>query len=87
MDNQSWDKAKLEEWKNFWDSEMGQEAIKRMQYLREQQINNSMTQSDTGMIAAFVGRAAGIEMVLQDIDGGFNALKQMEKEEEKDKKK
>ena len=87
MDNQSWDKAKLEEWKNFWDSEMGQEAIKRMQYLREQQINNSMTQSDTGMIAAFVGRAAGIEMVLQDIDGGFNALKELEKEEEKDKKK
>lgn len=87
MDNQSWDKAKLEEWKNFWNSEMGQEAIKRMKYLREQQINNSMTQSDTGMIAAFVGRAAGIEMVLQDIDGGFNALKQMEKEEEKGKKK
>lgn len=89
MDNQkseAWDKAKLEEWEKFWNSEMGQEAQKKMKQIKEGLINESMTQAAPEAVAAYVGRAAGIEMILEDIKGGFEALKKMKEEEEKGSK-
>ena len=32
--NKAWDKAKLSEWKKFWESEMGVEALKKMDILK-----------------------------------------------------
>ena len=85
MDNQAWDTSKLKEWKKFWESEMGQEALNKMRKIKEQCINDSMTQADPNFISAYIGRAAGIELVLQDIQAGIAALEQR-KEEEKAKK-
>ena len=88
MDNQPWDKAKLKEWKEFWDSEMGQEAIKKMTNLKNQCFDFALGQSDPNGIAFYIGRAGGIDLILQDIEAGFKALEEMGKEDEqkKDKK-
>ena len=85
MDNQPWDKTKLEEWKKFWDSEMGQEALKKMRNLKDQCLNLSMQPTDPNVAAYYVGRAGGIDLVLQDIQAGFNALEELGKEEKGDK--
>ena len=78
MDNKAWDKPKLQEWKKFWESEMGQEALAKMRAIKEQCSNDSMGQANPDMIAAYVGRAAGIELVLQDIQVGINAANEKE---------
>ena len=85
MDNQPWDKARLEEWKKFWESEMGQESLKKMQAIKDQWMNEALGQSDPNVIAACVGRAAGVEIIMQDIKAGFDALERMGKEAEKKK--
>ena len=86
MDNQPRDRAKCEEWAKFWESEMGQEAIARMESIRDQKIKESMGQADAALVAAFVGRAAGIEMILQDIQAGFDMLARYKEQEEKEGK-
>ena len=83
MDKQAWDKAKLEEWKKFWESEMGQEAIAKMQAIKENMLSNAMGQLNPDAIAACVGRAAGIDLILQDIEDGFIALGNAGKEDKK----
>ena len=80
MDNKPWDKAKLEEWKKFWESEMGQEALSKMRQIKDQCLHDSMMQSDPNFISAYVGRAAGIELVLQDIQVGINAAERKEEQ-------
>ena len=87
MDNQPWDKAKLEEWKKFWESEMGREAIKKMCQIKDQLLNEALGQADPNTVAAYIGRAAGVEMILQDIEAGFTALEELGKEDEKNSKK
>ena len=81
MDNQPWDKAKLEEWKKFWESGMGEEALKKMNAIKDQMTMEAMKQGDSNAVMAYIGRAAGIEMVIEDIQAGFEALKKLEEEE------
>ena len=86
MDNQPWDKAKLEEWKRFWESEMGKEAIKKIQSIKEQCLSYAMQQADPNSVTFYVGRAGGADLVLQDIQAGFDALEALGKEEKAAKK-
>lgn len=86
MNNEGpWNKTKLEEWKKFWDSEMGQEALKKMNNLKQQCLNLAMQPTDPNTVNFYTGRAAGIDVVLQDIQAGFDALAK-EKEKEKEDK-
>lgn len=83
MDNEeskAWDKQKLQEWKKFWESEMGQEAIKKMRAIKEQCLGDAMGEADPNLVAAYVGRAAGVELILQDIQAGITALEMREEE-------
>lgn len=82
--NKVWDKAKLSEWKKFWESEMGIEALKKMDILKKNCLEKAMGVADNETIAGFVARAAGIELVVQDILTGVEAAN---KALEKDKKK
>ena len=84
MNNQSWDKAKLEEWKKFWESEMGKEALAKMKALKEQCLNVALNPTDPNVIAFYVGRAGGIELVIQDIQAGIRAAEEAKKEQEKE---
>ena len=83
----AWDKAKLEEWKKFWDSEMGQEALKKMEFLKNDILERALAPAQTEAVTYYVGRAAGVDLVIQDIKAGFDALKELEKEENKKAKK
>ena len=88
MDNQSWDKwpkAKIEEWTKFWTSEMGQEALARIKAIKQMQLDLAMTQGDPNLAAAYVGRAAGAEMILADIESGINAYESLKRKEGKAK--
>ena len=90
MDNQSWDKwpkAKVEEWTKFWSSEMGKETLERINAIKQMQIDNAMTQGDPNLVAASIGRAAGIEMILADIQAGFNTFEELTGKEGKAKDK
>lgn len=84
--NKPWDKAKLSEWKKFWESEMGVEALKKMETLKNNCIEQAMGTASNEAIAGFVARAAGIELVMQDILTGIQiADKELEKEGRKKK--
>ena len=88
MDKQSWDKwpaEKVAEWQKFWKSETGKEAINRIMAIKQMQIDNSMTQGDPNLIAAYIGRAAGIEMILFDIQAGIKAAEELKDKEVKGK--
>lgn len=74
MDNKAWDKPKLQEWKKFWESEMGQEAIAKMNYIKGLCLSHALEETAPDAIAFFVGRAGGVDLVLQDIQAGINAL-------------
>ena len=87
MDNQSWDKAKLADWKRMWESEMGKEAIAKFQSIREYFIDSCLGQTNPNVITALVGRAAGVDAVLQDIQIGIDAANEAAKKEGKATKK
>lgn len=83
-----WDKEKLLEWQKFWDSEMGKEALKKMESLKQQCLTLALQVNNPDAVNFYVGRAGGIDLVLQDINAGFNALKELiEKEDKKTAKK
>ena len=79
MDSQPWDKAKLEEWKNFWESEMGKVAISKMENLKAQCLDASMKTDDLDRMSYYVGRAGGAEMILEDIRAGIRAATEAKK--------
>ena len=85
MENKPWDKAKLEEWKKFWESDMGKEAIDKMQRLKNQCFELSMQPTDPNAVAYYIGRAGGIDLVLQDIQAGITALEEFGKEDKQKK--
>lgn len=87
MNNQPWDKAKLEEWKKFWNSEMGQEAINKMQTLKDTCLRFALEATVPDQVNFYVGRAGGIDLVLTDIDAGFRALDELKEKEAKPKAK
>lgn len=84
--NKAWDKAKLSEWKKFWESEMGVEALKKMDILKNNCLEQAMGTASNETIAGFVARAAGIELVIQDILTGIQVANEaLEKEGSKKK--
>lgn len=87
MQNQSWDNAKLAEWKKHWESEMGKEAIAKIKQLKEMALDLAIQQSNTEAITYYVGRAAGIDLVLTDIQTGITAAEEAAKEDQEKAKK
>lgn len=85
-ESQAWGIDKLSEWKSFWDSEMGKEAINKMLTLKTQCLELAMQPADPNAVNFYVGRAGGIDLVLQDIQAGFDSLEQLKEKEGKGKK-
>lgn len=83
MDNQSWDRAKLADWKVFWESEVGQEYLAKLEEVKQMIFVNIMNNSDKEALANLAGRAAGIEIIIQDIRQGMLTANEDEKEDEK----
>lgn len=86
MDNQSWDKAKIADWKRFWESDLGCDYLAKLEEIKESIFMGIMNNADKDMLANLAGRAAGIEIVIQDIKQGIIAANENEKEEKAVKK-
>ena len=87
MDNQSWDKAKIADWKRFWESDIGQEYLAKLEEVKQILFVNIMNSVEKeGTIMNLAGRAAGIEIVIQDIKQGIIAANENEKEDKAAKK-
>lgn len=76
MDNQSWDKAKLADWKRMWESDMGKEALNKMKQLKDLCLDSALKESNSDAINFYVGRAAGIDLVMIDIQTGIEAAEE-----------
>lgn len=81
MDNQPWDKARLTEWKKFWESEMGKEAVAKMNKLKTELLDESMRRINAEEISWCTARAAGIQIVLDDIQTGIKMADEAAKRE------
>lgn len=80
MDTKPWPKDKLSSWKNFWESEMGQEALAKMEKLKMQFLESAMHGTGAeGQISYCVGRAAGVDTIIQDIKQGILSAEEAEK--------
>lgn len=80
-----WDEKQLGRWKDFWTSVMGKEALAKMETLRQQNLDFAQTQTTNEQIAQYVNRAAGIGLVIADIQAGiamYDATKKDQKEVE-----
>ena len=81
MENQFWDKAKLAEWKAFWESDIGQEYLEKLEDMKTVLFTKIMNGADKEMPANLAGRAAGVEIIIQDIEQGINAANEQRKED------
>ena len=81
-----WTPGKLGEWKLFWESEMGKEALKKMESLRSQLLEQAQMVNKPEDIQFYVGRAAGVGIVLLDIETGIKAAEEAQKKEAEPKK-
>ena len=89
MDNQPWNSAQLADWKRFWESDLGQDYLLKLERTKQlvfaNIINNANATQDSIMNLA--GRAAGIDAVIQDIRAGIAAATEKAKEDKPKKKK
>ena len=84
---ESWDKAKIADWARFWNSDIGQEYLAKLEEVKQLVFMNIMNSADKEALANLAGRAAGIEVVIQDIKQGIVTGKENEKEDRAKSKK
>lgn len=77
-------KAELADFKRFWEGEVGQKYIKKMQETKKQLLEAAMGSVDRDYVYRSTAIANGFESVLQDIDA---LIKNKEEEEKKSAKK
>lgn len=85
--NKPWPKNKIKDWKKFWTSEMGQEAIGKMQAIKSLCLDYALQADTNEKIAGFVARAAGVDLVIGDIQQGILLAEQEDKPKEDKKQK
>lgn len=77
MDN--WSKEEMAELKKFWESEIGQKYIKRMNDTKEQLFKAAMGSTAAEDAFRYASIANGFDSVVQDIEA---VIKEVGKEEE-----
>lgn len=86
MSKDKWSEAELKEWKSFWTSEMGKKAIKKMEELKQSNLDYALEVSDkvvtpSELVLAHVNRAKGIQIVIDDIQTGITLAEDKGKDE------
>ena len=84
MDN-TWDKAQIAEWGVFWQSEVGKNYLKKLEDVKMMIFSNIMNASDKELLSNLAGRAAGVEIIIQDIQQGILTANEQRKEEKEKK--
>jgi len=85
MDNtydEAWDKAQLAEWAKFWNTDLGQAYLAKLRRLKESHTNSALTQDTAEKVMGMAGRAAGIGLVIDDIETGILAAHEASKKED-----
>ena len=90
MNNQSWNEAwsneQIAEFKEFWTSKVGEEYLEKLEGTKQLFFNAIMNATDKEILSNLSGRAAAIELVIQDIQTGIATAINNEKEEKTVKK-
>ena len=81
MNNQSFNEEQTKEWSKFWSGELGKLYLERLGNTKQLILNEIMNCADKEMLSNLAGRAAGIELIIQDILAGVEAGKDKGKEE------
>lgn len=79
-------KAELADFKRFWEGEVGQKYIKKMQETKKQLLEAAMGSVDRDYVYRSTAIANGFESVLQDIDALLKNKEEEEKKAAKNKK-
>lgn len=80
-----WSKDEMDQLKKFWEGEIGQKYIKRMEDTKKQLLQAAMGSAEPNAAFRYAAIANGFDSVLQDIDAVINEVDQ--KKEEAAKKK
>ena len=83
MNNQSFNKEQTKEWSKFWSGELGELYLERLGNTKQLILNEIMNCTDKETLSNLAGRAAGIELIIQDILAGIEAGKEKGKEAKK----
>lgn len=86
MNNQSFDKTQTKEWAKFWQSELGKIYLDRLENTKLLILTEVMNNTNPDVLSNLAGRAAGIELIIQDIKAGIEAGKENKKEVAAEKK-
>ena len=78
-------KAELADFKRFWNSEVGQKYMKKMEDTKQQLLDAAMGSLDTDYILRSTAIANGFQSVIVDIKSIINAVDTNEKKEAKAK--
>lgn len=79
-------KAELADFKRFWEGEVGQKYIKKMQETKKQLLEAAMGSVDRDYVYRSTAIANGFESVLQDIEALIKNKEEEEKKAAKNKK-
>lgn len=72
---ENWSRSKRQEWKRFWNSEMGKEAIRQIELVRDGLMEEALTLPDRAVLGGNVNdmmlraitKANGVDKVLEMI--------------------
>lgn len=67
-----WSDVEMAQWLSFWASDMGTRALEKMEKLKANTLDFAMQAGSNEAIAACVNRAAGIQVVIDDIKHGID---------------
>ncbi len=73
MDNPLFNEKQTKDWAKFWQGELGELYLQRLDNTKQLILAEIMNNADKEMLSNLAGRAAGIELIIQDIRAGILA--------------
>lgn len=84
---EKWDQKKYQEWKRFWNSEMGKLALAKFEQLKRANMDTTIELAKKGYssetIAHYASVASGIDVVIQDVLQGMALAQEVGKSDSK----
>ena len=87
MNNQSWDKAEIAAFAEMWESDVAKKYLDKLKNGRDSFLNAAMSATEANDIICNTKIAAGMDLILQDIQTGTDTANANKREEEEAKRK
>ena len=75
MNSQPFNETQAKDWAKFWESDIGKLYLERLENTKQLILGEIMTCTDKEALSNLAGRAAGVELIMQDILAGVEAGK------------